>query len=129
MDLPSGVADTAFVAEVRPTVPPASDILFAGLLIPLVFFSSPEAPDLTPSSIDTRDGRDVCVLAMVGGLEAGFLTAGPLVGRAGGLLSVLPTVDRAVVVLVGLIYDAVFGGVDFAPVNGRFGGMLALVGG
>ena len=53
MDLLSDVADTA---EVRPTVPPGSDTLFGGLLIPLVFFSSPEAPDLTPSSFDTRDG-------------------------------------------------------------------------
>jgi hypothetical protein len=129
VDLLSGVADTAFAAEVRPTVPPASDILFAGLPIPLVFFSSPEAPDLTPSSFDTRDGRDLCVLAMVGELEAGFLTAVLLVGRAGGLLSVLPTVDRAVVVLVGFMNEEIFGGVGFAPVNGRLGGMLALVGG
>ena len=94
MDLLSGVADTAFVAEVRPSVPPASDILFAGLLIPLVFFSSPEAPDLTPSSFDTRDGRDLCVLATVGVFEAGFLTAVPLVGRAGGLLSVCASMYR-----------------------------------
>jgi len=129
VDLLSGVADTAFVAEVRPSVPPASDILFAGLPIPLVFFSSPEAPDLTPSSFDTKDGRDLCTLAIVGVLEAGFLTAVPPVGRAGGLLSVLPTVDRVVVVLVGFMNDEVFGGVDFVPVNGRFGGMLALVGG
>jgi hypothetical protein len=118
------VAETAFAVEVRPTVPPANDTLFGGLLIPLVFFSSPEAPDLAPSSFDTRDGRDLCVLAMVGVLEAGFLTVVLLVGRAGGLLSVLPTVDRAVVVLVGFMNDEVFGGVDFAPVNGRFGGMF-----
>lgn len=124
MDLLSGVADTAFAVEVRPTVPPASDTLFAGLLIPLVFFSSPEAPDLASSSFDTRDGRDLCALAMVGVLEAGFLIVVLLVGRAGGLLSVLPTVDRAVVVLVGFMNDKVFGGVGFAPVNGRFGGIF-----
>jgi hypothetical protein len=43
------------------------------------------------------------------------------------LLSVLPAVDRAVVVLVGFMNDEVFEDVDFVPVNGRFGGMLALV--
>jgi hypothetical protein len=124
VDFLSGVADAAFVAEVRPNAPPASDILFASLPIPLVFFSSPEAPDLAPSSFDTKDGRDLCALAIVGVLEVGFLIAVLLVGRAGGLLSVLPTVDRAVVVLVGFMNDEVFGGVDFAPANGRFGGMF-----
>jgi hypothetical protein len=126
VDFLSGVADAAFVAEVRPNAPPASDILFASLPIPLVFFSSPEAPDLAPSSFDTKDGRDLCALAIVGVLEAGFPVA-VLVGRTGGLLSVLPAVDRAVVVLVGFMNDEVFEDVDFVPVNGRFGGMLALV--
>jgi hypothetical protein len=52
----SGVADTAFVRDARPNVPPASDILFAGFPIPLGFFSSPEAPDLLLSSFEARDG-------------------------------------------------------------------------
>lgn len=129
MDLLSGVADTAFVAGVRTAVPPASDILLAGLLIPLVFFSSPEAPDLLLSSFEARDGRDRCAPAFAGVFETGFLTAVVPVGRAGGLLRVLPAVDRAAVVLVAFINEEAFEGVVFVPVNGRLGGRLVLVAG
>ena len=111
------------MAEGRPIVPPASDILFAGLPIPLVFFSSPEAPDLVVSSFEARDGGDLCVLAIVGVPEAGVFTADVLVGRVGGLLRVVPAVERAVVVLVGFMKEA-FEGVDLVPANGRFGGTL-----
>jgi hypothetical protein len=61
--------------------------------------------------------------------EAGFLAAVVLLGRAGGLLRVLPAVDRAVVVLVGFMNEEALEGVGFVPVNGRFGGTLVLVAG
>ncbi len=58
-----------------------------------------------------------------------FRTAVLLVGRAGGLFSVLPVLDRAAVVLVVFMKDGVFDGVAFTPVNGRFGGTASLVAG
>jgi hypothetical protein len=65
----------------------------------------------------------------VGVPEAGFLTAVVPVGRAGGLLRVLPAVDRAVVVLVGFMNEEAFEGVVFVAGDGRFGGTLVLVAG
>lgn len=117
------------MAAARTVVPPANDILFAGLLIPLVCFSSPEAPDLLLSSFETRDGRDLCVPAIVDVPKAGFLAAVVPVGRAGGLLRVLPAVDRAAVVFVGFMNEEVFEGIGLALVNGRLGGTLVLVAG
>jgi hypothetical protein len=61
--------------------------------------------------------------------EAGFLVTAVLVGRAGGLLRVLPAVERAAVVLVGCMNEDAFGGVAFVPVNGLLGGRLAFVAG
>ena len=107
-------------------MPPASDILLAGLPIPLVVFSSPEAPDLVLSSFEARDGRDLCVLATAEVLEPGFLTAEVLGGRAGGLRRVIPGAERAAVVLVGFMNEEVLGGVGLVPANGRLGGTLAL---
>ena len=114
------------MAEARPIVPAASDILLAGLLIPLVLCSSPEAPDLVLSSFEARDGRDLCVLAVAEVPEPGFFTAEVPVGRAGGLLRAIPGVERAAVVLVGFMNDEVLVGVGLVPANGRFGGTLAL---
>ena len=62
-------------------------------------------------------------------LDVAFFTAAVPVGRAGGLLRVLPAVVRAAVVLVGFMNEEAFEGVGFAPVNGRFGGTLVLVAG
>jgi hypothetical protein len=129
VDLLSGVAATAFVVEARPIAPPASDILLAGLPIPLVFFSSPEAPDLVLSSFEARDGRDLCVLAAGPVPEAGFFALERVAGRAGGLFRVLPVLERAVVVLVGFMNEEVFEGVGWVPANGRFGGTVAFLAG
>lgn len=123
------MAETAFVAGARLSVPAASDILFAGLLIPLAFFSSPEAPDLVPSSFEASDGRDRCVPAAAGVPVAGFLAAEAAVGRAGGLLSVLPAEDRAAVVVVGVMNEEALEGVVFVPVDERFAGTPVLVAG
>lgn len=129
VDLLSGVADMAFAAGAgaRPRVPAASDILFAGLLISLVFFSSPGAPDLMLSSFEASDGRDRCVPATAGVPAGGFLAAVVAVGRAGGLFSVLPAEDLAAVVLVGVMNEGALDGGLFELVNGRFGGTLDLV--
>ena len=127
VDLLSGVAELAFVVEVRPIVLPANDILLAGFPRLVFFFSSPDAPDLVPSSFEASEGRALCVLPMVVVAGAVFRTAVLLVGLAGGLFSVLPAVDRAAVVLVVFMKEGVLVGVAFTPVNGRFGGTAALV--
>lgn len=130
VDLRSGVAFTGLGAEARPIVPPARDIRFAGLLIPLVFFSSPEVPVLLLSSIEASDSRGLWAPVAAGVPVVGFLvTVVAVVGRAGGLLRVLPVEDRALAVLVGFIKEEAFEGVVFVPVNGRFGGIPALVAG
>lgn len=55
----SGVVVVGFETEVRLAVLPDSDIRFAGFPRLLFFFSSPDAPDLPPSSPEASDGRDL----------------------------------------------------------------------
>jgi len=117
VDFLSGVVEAAFAAGAR-----LSDIFFASLLIPLGFFSSPEVPDLALSSFEACDRRGRWVPATAGVAAAGFLAAVAAVGRAGGLLSVLPAEVRAAVVLVGVMNEGVLEGGVFAVVNGRLGG-------
>jgi hypothetical protein len=62
------------------------------------------------------------VPATAGVPAAGFLAAVAAVGRAGGLLTVLPVEDRAAVVLVGVMNEGALAGGVFVVVNGRLGG-------
>lgn len=61
-------------------------------------------------------------MAVVAG--AVFRTAVLLLGRAGGLLRVVPVDDFAAVVLVVFMNEGVLDGVPLTPFTGRFGGTV-----
>lgn len=126
----AGAGEVLGAAGRAAVAPPASDMRFAGAPMVVFFFSSPGAADLPFSSVEVSDMRgrwELVTPVAAGVLDGGFRTVvAGAVGRAGGLLSVLPVVDRAAVVPVGFATVDVLGGVGFAPVTGRFGGTVVL---
>lgn len=104
---------------------PASDILLAGLFIPVDVLSSPETPDLSTELTESRGLWDGVVVAVVGGR---LTLVDAATGRAAGLFKVLP-VDRAVVEAVGFVAaEGAFAGVGFVVMPGAlFGGTLDFV--
>lgn len=104
---------------------PARDMRLAGLLIPAVFFSSPETPDFSIELTDSRARCEGVVVVVVAVLAGRLALVGAPTSRAAGLFKVVPA-DRAVVDAVGLVaVEGAFAGVAFvATPGGLFGGTL-----
>ena len=104
----------------------ANDILLGAPNAGFVFFSSPDVTGFVISSAEPMEALGLWPVAALVELVVGFLSVEPTLGRAGGLLKVVPAVVLAVAAGGALAPDMVDGfgfAVELATV--RFGVVAA----